>query len=270
VIHLPDPAASLKPQPGDLPPEPEDRRRLMKFKGKVAIITGAGQGLGAAYAKDFASEGASVVLADVNEQTVQTVAAEIKKAGGTALPVVCDVRNEDAVNAMVAKCVEAYGTVDILINNAAIHRGHQIIDTPKAEWDLQIEVNLTGTFLCSKAVLPIMMKKRYGKIVNIASAGAKIYFPGFGAYAASKGGIISLNKALHEEAKEYDINVNTLYLGMINTEYTRERIGKDPAVTIKLEDMMQVDEVSRVVKFFASDDASPIMGADIEVYGKKA
>lgn len=242
----------------------------MRFKGKVAIITGAGQGLGAAYAKDFASEGAMVVLGDVNEKTVNGVAAEIEAAGGKALAVVCDVRNEEQVNAMVQKAVETFGTVDILINNAAIHRGNKIINTPKAEWDLQIEVNLTGTYLCSKAVLPIMMEKKYGKIVNIASAGAKIYFPGFGAYAASKGGIVSLNKALHEEAKDYDINVNTLYLGMINTEYTRERIGKDPAVTIKLEDMMQVDEVSKVVKFFASDDAKPIMGADIEVYGKKA
>jgi NAD(P)-dependent dehydrogenase (short-subunit alcohol dehydrogenase family) len=242
----------------------------MRFTGKVAIITGAGQGLGAAYAKDFASEGASVVLGDVNEKTVTAVAAEIEAAGGKALAVVCDVRNEDQVNTMVKKAIDTFGTVDILINNAAIHRGNKIIDTSKADWDLQIEVNLTGTYLCSKAVLPIMMERKYGKIVNIASAGAKIYFPGFGAYAASKGGIVSLNKALHEEAKDYDINVNTLYLGMINTEYTRERIGNDPAVTIKLEDMMQVDEVSKVVKFFASDDAKPIMGADIEVYGKKA
>jgi NAD(P)-dependent dehydrogenase (short-subunit alcohol dehydrogenase family) len=115
----------------------------------------------------------------------------------------------------------------------------------------------------------MMKEKRYGKIINISSSAAKHYFPGFGAYAASKAGIVSLTHTLSVELKEFDINVNAVYLGMTNTEYTRER-QKEGVAFIPLEEMLQVDEVSQVVLFLASDDAAPMMGSAIDVFGKKA
>ncbi len=242
----------------------------MRFKDKVIVVTGAAQGLGAAYAKDFAGEGGSVVLLDVNAEKLEVVAADIEAAGGVALACAADIAQERSVQDAVRTVIDTFGSVHVLINNAAVHKSVPVADTEVADWDKQIAVNLTGTFVCSKAVLPTMIKNRYGKIVNISSSAAKLYFPGFGAYAASKAGIVSLTHTLSEEVKQYGINVNALYLGMINTEYTRERLGKDPAVTAKLDEMLQVDEVSRVIKFFASDDAAPIMGAAVDVFGKIA
>ncbi|MBI9104199.1 MAG: SDR family oxidoreductase [Spirochaetales bacterium] len=242
----------------------------MRFNGKVVIITGAGQGLGAAYAVDFAAEGASVVLVGRTESKLEKVAAGIQSAGGTAMVCPADIAREDQVADLMEKVMVRFGTVDVLINNAAAHKSVALAETSKEDWDRQIDINLTGTFLCTRAVLPEMIKKRYGKIVNISSSAAKLFFPGFGAYSASKAGIVGLTHTLSEEVKQHNINVNALYLGMINTENTRARMGKDPAVTSQLEEMLQVEEVSKVVLFFASDDSSAIMGAAVDVFGKKA
>ena len=242
----------------------------MEVEGKVAVVTGAGQGLGAGCAKDFARQGAKVVLLGRTLSKVEKVAEEIKAEGGWALALGCDVGDRDQVKASFERIFAEVGGVDILVNNAAYHRSLSVLDTSMEEWDKHINSNLNGTFYCIKAVLPGMVERRYGKIINISSSGAKLFFPGFGAYAASKGGIVSLTQILSEEVKNYNINVNAIYLGMTNTEHTRERIDSDPAVTVKLDEMLQVDEVSKVVCFLASDAAAPIMGAAIDVFGKKA
>lgn len=242
----------------------------MGFEGKVVVITGAGQGLGAGFAKDFAGQGAKVYLLGRTLSKVEKVAAEIKSQGGDACAMGCDVGEQDQVKDCFDRILAENGKVDILVNNAAYHRSLSVLDTSTEEWDKHINSNLNGCFYCIKAVLPGMIARRYGKIINMSSSGAKLFFPGFGAYAASKGGIVSLTQILSEEVKNYGINVNAIYLGMTNTEHTRERIDSDPAVTVKLDEMLQVDEVSKVVCFLASDAAAPIMGAAIDVFGKKA
>lgn len=242
----------------------------MKFEGKVAVITGAGQGLGTGFAKDFARQGAKVYLLGRTYSKVEKVADEIRAEGGCATALGCDVGDRGQVKDCFERILAESGKVDILVNNAAYHKSLSVLETSMDEWDKHLNSNLNGTFYCIKAVLPGMVERKYGKIINISSSGAKLFFPGFGAYAASKGGIVSLTQILSEEVKQYGINVNAIYLGMTNTEHTRERIDSDPAVTVKLDEMLQVDEVSKVVCFLASDDAAPIMGAAIDVFGKKA
>ncbi len=241
----------------------------MRFTDKVAVVTGAGQGLGAGFAGAFAAEGAQVVLLGRTASKVEAVAAEITKNGGKALALGCDIGKPDEVAACFAEIEKRFGKVDILINNAAYHCSIPVAETSDEEWRRHMAANLDGTFYCTRAVLPGMKERRYGKIVNLSSAGAKLFFPGFGAYAASKGGIVSLTQILSEEVKDLGINVNAIYLGMTNTEHTRERFDSDAAVTIKLDDMMQVEDVAPVVLFLASDEAWPIMGAAIDVFGKK-
>lgn len=242
---------------------------MKRFENKVAIVTGAGRGLGAQYAKDLAREGAVVAIWDINSDNLQKVKAEIEAEGGVAVPSTTDITDYDQVVSTVNDLVKQYGRVDILINNAAYHKSQSVLETSVHDWKKQIDTNLNGSFFCTKAVLPHMLERQYGKILNIASAGAKVYFPGFAAYGASKAGIVSFSNVLSEEVKKQNINVNSIYLGMVNTEYTRERMSSDAAVTISLNEMLQPEQVSKVVLFLVSDEAAPIKGAAVDVFGNR-
>jgi NAD(P)-dependent dehydrogenase (short-subunit alcohol dehydrogenase family) len=242
----------------------------MEFIGQCVMVTGAGQGLGAAFAKAFAARGAKVALVGRTLEKLESVRDGISQTGGTAQAFACDISHEKSVVDLMQAVNALYGPVTILINNAAYHKSTNVVDTSLELWDRQIQTNLTGTFLCSKAVLPSMLERRYGKIVNISSSAAKYFFPGFGAYAASKGGIVSFTHTLSEEVKHHNINVNAIYLGMTNTEHTQERLHEDKAITIPLEAMLSVEDVVPVVLFLASDDSRAIMGAAIDVFGRKS
>ncbi len=196
---------------------------LDKFRldGKVAWVTGASYGLGLAYAKAFAEAGAKkVVFNDINQELVDRGIAEYQKLGIDAYGVVCDVTNEEQVNALVKDVEEKFGGVDILVNNAGIIKRIPMVEMTKQQWDQVINVDLTGPFLCAKAVLPGMIKKGYGKIINACSMMSELGRETVSAYAAAKGGLKMLTKNICSEYGEYNIQCNAIGPGYIATPQT--------------------------------------------------
>ena len=197
----------------------------MKLADKVAIVTGSSRGIGKAIAKAYAKEGAIVVVAARTEQeggrlpgTIQQTVDEIEAFGGHALAIRTDVTDEESVEAMVRKTVEELGRIDVLYNNAGILFHSNIVDTPLRRWELVMRVNVTGTFICSKAVLPTMMKQKSGSIINMSSVAVSSTEPGGVHYAVSKAAVERFTFGLAEEVKEYNIAVNVLTPGLIKTE----------------------------------------------------
>ena len=196
---------------------------LDKFRldGKVAWVTGASYGLGLAYAKAFAEAGAKkVVFNDINQELVDRGIAEYQKLGIDAYDVVCDVTNEEQVNALVKDIEEKFGGVDILVNNAGIIKRIPMVEMTKQQWDQVINVDLTGPFLCAKAVLPGMIKKGYGKIINACSMMSELGRETVSAYAAAKGGLKMLTKNICSEYGQYNIQCNAIGPGYIATPQT--------------------------------------------------
>ena len=196
---------------------------LDKFRldGKVAWVTGASYGLGLAYAKAFAEAGAKkVVFNDINQELVDRGIAEYQKLGIDAYGVVCDVTNEEQVNALVKDIEEKFGGVDILVNNAGIIKRIPMVEMTKQQWDQVINVDLTGPFLCAKAVLPGMIKKGYGKIINACSMMSELGRETVSAYAAAKGGLKMLTKNICSEYGQHNIQCNAIGPGYIATPQT--------------------------------------------------
>lgn len=249
----------------------------MKLQGKVVIVTGAARGLGRAYAIRLAREGARVVVADILDGS-DTVEA-IKKNKGEAITIKTDVTSEESTREMAAKTIEAFGRIDVLINNAAIFATivkRPFWQIPAEEWDKVMAVNLKGPFLCAKAVYPQMKKQGKGKIINVASGTFFKGVPNFLHYVVSKGGNIAISRSMAREVGDAGICVNTIAPGYTETEYLRENPQDPPEATNMIVASQCIkrpstpDDLAGTIVFLASDDSDFITGQTILVDGGSA
>lgn len=244
----------------------------MLFEKKVAIVTGAAQGIGKAIAMSLADQGADVVVADLNIEKARRVAEQIaKEMGRRAIAIKTDVAGRQSVQAMVDQTLKEFGRIDILVNNAGIIRRGSLETMTDQDWHDVIGTNLTGVYYCCRAVVPIMKRQGSGKIVNISSVASKTgditSSPG---YAPSKAGIDCLTKSLARELAPYGINVNAVAPHAIETEMSAqwsEEKRKKVVSAIPLGRMGKPEEVAEVVAFLASEKASFITGEGIDVNG---
>ena len=243
-----------------------------RVAGKVAIVTGGGQGMGRSHSLLLAVEGATVVVTDVNETSGAAVAAEINAAGGRAVFIRHDVTSSSHWRAVVDEAVAKFGKVDILVNNAGILILKPLDQTDDAEWDLIMSINAKGTFLGCKHIVPAMQKAGGGSIVNISSIYGLVGAPSAAAYEASKGAVRLLTKAAAIDLHQYNIRANSVHPGVIATAMTTDllstpEMAKAVLATTILERPAQPREVSYAVLFLASDEASFMTGSEVVVDG---
>jgi len=243
----------------------------MNLVNKVAIVTGAGRGIGKAIAIALAREGANIIAIDVDIQTAEKVAKEIKSLDRQAWAIQVDVSDSKEVNRMVQLVLKKFKRVDILVNNAAIIRRGSIEDLKEDDWDRVIDVNLKGAFNCMKAVVRIMKKQRYGKIINISSIAGKMGdLASAPCYGASKAGMTCLAKSLARELAPYNINVNVVAPHAIKTDMSKEwseEKRKNIIANIPLGRMGEPEDIAEAVVFLVSDKAKFITGEVLDVNG---
>jgi 3-oxoacyl-[acyl-carrier protein] reductase len=242
------------------------------LSGRVAIVTGAGQGMGRAVAVALAARGAAVVVNDLNAASAEAVAAELRATGTAAVAIRADVVDAAAVRGMVEQAVARFGGVQILINNAGVLRPTRVAEIAEAEWDWVIGVNLKGTFLCSQAVLPAMKAAGWGRIVNFSStAGKNVSTVGGAHYTAAKAGILGFTRHLAKEVAADGITVNAVCPGLIDTEMVRATIDEARtaayARSFPIARLGRPEEVAELVAFLASERAAYITGASLDING---
>jgi 3-oxoacyl-[acyl-carrier protein] reductase len=240
------------------------------------MITGAGQGIGAATARRLADDGATVAVLDLSLEQASRTAGSIVDAGGRAWPIVCDVTDRAAVESAVDEVLDLHGRLDILVNNAGITRDNLLFKMSDADFDAVVGVHLRGTFLCCRAAQVPMVSAGHGRIVNISSRSA-LGNPGQANYAAAKAGIQGLTATVAAELGRYAITVNAVAPGYVATEMTAataRRLGVDPAEhqdraarTIPLRRVAQPEEIAAAVSFFAGPDSSYVTGQTLLVSG---
>jgi NAD(P)-dependent dehydrogenase (short-subunit alcohol dehydrogenase family) len=243
-----------------------------EFEGKVAIVTGAGQGIGRAVSKRLAAGGARLVVNDLNADAAERTASSIVTDGGEAFAVPGDVVSSAEVRRMVEVTLERYDSIHILVNCAGVLRSTPVIDIEEEEWDLVISVNLKGTYLCSRAVLLAMQEAGWGRIVNFSStAGKNVSTIGGAHYTAAKAGILGFSRHLAKEVARSGITVNSVCPGLINTEMLRSTIDdarvRAYAESFPISRIGEPSEVAELVAFLASDRAAYITGASLDING---
>lgn len=238
----------------------------MKLEKKIAVVTGGGRGIGRQIALTFAKEGANVLIADVSMDNADKTASEISQLGVKSFALKVDVAIGNEVRFMVNRALEELGKVDILVNNAGIFSSVKISECSEELWDKIMAINLKGVFLCSQAVMPIMKERKYGKIINLGSVAGKVggLFAS-AAYSASKAGVICITKSLAKELAPYQVNVNAIAPGIVETDMTANHPDFRPQ--IPLGRVAQAQEIANCALFLASDDSSYITGATIDVNG---
>ena len=243
---------------------------MARLQGRVALVTGASQGIGRACALALAAEGAKVAAAARNEEKLAAVVQEISQAGGEAAAFKMDVADEDQIKAATKAAIEKFGKVDILVNNAGITRDTLVLRMKRADWDAVMATNLTGAHLTIQAVLSSMLKQRWGRIINITSIFGQIGQTGQANYAAAKAGLIGLTMAVAREVASRNITVNAVAPGYIETAMTE---GLAPELKEAVAKMIPLGragsdaDVAHAVSFLASDEAAYITGHVLNVNG---
>ena len=243
----------------------------MQLEGKVALVTGASRGIGRAVAIRLAKSGAKIAVNYAgNQAAAEEVKQIIEQNGGEAILVQADISNAESVDAMVAAVMEAFGRIDILVNNAGITRDTLLMRMKEADWNAVIQTNLTGVFYVTKAVSKIMMKQRYGKIVNMSSVVGLMGNAGQANYAAAKAGVIGFTKSMAKELAARNLTVNAIAPGFIATDMTAvlsDKVKEDLATKIPMGRLGEADDIASAVLFLVSDSANYITGQTLNVDG---
>ena len=242
----------------------------MELEGRVALVTGAAQGIGKAISLLLAKHGANLVVSDIHLEKATETANEIERMGRKAIAVRVDVSKGGEVEQMVDAILKEFGRIDILVNNAGITRDKLILRMSEEDWDAVLDVNLKGTFHCTRAVVRHMAKQRYGKIVSIASVTGEMGNAGQVNYAASKAGVIGLTKTIAREFAQRGINVNAVAPGYVQTPMTdvlSEKVKEELKRLIPMDRLGQPEDVADAVFFLVSERSSYITGQVINVNG---
>jgi 3-oxoacyl-[acyl-carrier protein] reductase len=242
----------------------------MKFEGRVALVTGASQGIGHACALALAREGASLAVAARSRQKLDELVAEITAAGGKSAAFAMDVADEEQVKAAIKAAIAQFGKIDILVNNAGITRDQLLMRMKRTDWDSVLNTNLTSAYLCIQQVIGSMLKQRWGRIINITSVFGQMGQAGQVNYAASKAGLIGLTMAMAREVASRNITCNAVAPGFIDTSMTaalNEEFKQNAVKQIPLGRVGSPDDVASAVRFLASDDAAYITGHVLNVNG---
>jgi 2-hydroxycyclohexanecarboxyl-CoA dehydrogenase len=241
-----------------------------RLQGKIAVVTGAGRGIGRAIAEKLTAEGASVVVSDVDTESATATADAL---GGAAVGVRADVTDKDSVDAMVAVVRERFGRLDVLVNNAGWDKAEPFVDSDPADWEKIVGINLFGTLRTTKAALPLMIEQQSGSIVNLGSDAARVGSSGEAVYSAAKGGVVSFSKTLAREMARNEINVNCVCPGPTDTELFASIGGDNPKLreslikAIPFRRLAEPSDLANTVAFLASDEAGYLTGQTVSVSG---
>src|SRR6204780_4820573 len=242
----------------------------MNLEGRVALVTGASQGIGHACALTLARQGATIAVAARNRQKLDELAAAITAAGGKAAAFAMDVSDEDQIKSAIKSAIAQFGKIDILVNNAGITRDQLVMRMKRADWDAVLQTNLTSAYLCIQAVISSMLKQRAGRIINITSVFGQMGQAGQANYSASQAGLIGLTMAIAREVGSRNITCNAIAPGFIETAMTEvlsEEFKQTAVKQIPLGRVGSPEDVAGAVAFLASDDASYITGHVLSVNG---